>query len=66
MRIPVQATTTFKCASGDLVLGKLIDGTVTPKIFANRSLANNAATRIPGAAVIQRGRPFLVRVPVAQ
>lgn len=34
-----------------------------PTQYTNRTQAQRAADKIPGAEVIQRGRPFYVRVP---
>ena len=51
---------TYRLRSGDLVTSK--DGT-WPTQYANRTQARKAAAQIPGAEMIQRGRPFYVRVP---
>ena len=52
----------FKLRDGTIVLGKLdADGGVRPYHYANRSQAERAAQRENGE-VIQRGRPFYVRL----
>ncbi len=53
---------TYKLRNGDLVTSK--DGT-RPITYANRTQARKAASAIPGADVIVRGRPFYVRIPKA-
>jgi hypothetical protein len=51
---------TVRLYAGDLVTSK--DGEY-PVTYANRTQAERAAAKIPGAVVIVRGRPFFVRVP---
>lgn len=53
--------TTFVLRSGDIVTSK--DGS-WPTQYANFTQARAAAAKIPGAEVIQRGRPIYVRVGV--
>ena len=51
---------TYKLRSGDLVTSK--DG-LWPTQYTNRTQAERAAAKIPGATVIVRGRPFYVKLP---
>lgn len=51
--------TTYTLNTGDVVTAKTSDW---PTQYANRTQAQKAAAKIPGAEVIQRGRPFYVRV----
>jgi hypothetical protein len=51
---------TYRLRSGDVVTSR--DGK-WPLQYANRTAAEIAASKIVGAVVIQRGRPFYVRVP---
>ncbi len=51
---------TYRIHTGELVTSH--DGE-WPTQYTNRTQANKAAARIPGAEVIQRGRPFYVRIP---
>lgn len=53
--------TTYTLNTGDIVTAKESDW---PKQYANRTQAQKAASKIPGAEVIQRGRPFYVRVGI--
>jgi hypothetical protein len=50
---------TYRLRSGDVVTSK--DGT-WPTQYTNRTQAQRAADKIPGATMIQRGRPFYVRL----
>jgi hypothetical protein len=50
---------TYKLRSGETVTSK--DGD-WPTQYANRTQATRAAEKIPHATVIQRGRPFYVRL----
>lgn len=52
--------TTYTLRSGDIVTAKTNDW---PTQYANRTQAQKAAAKIPGATVIQRGRPFYVKLP---
>jgi hypothetical protein len=52
-----------RLSGGDLVLGKLYKGEVSPLTYSNRAQALRAAAREVGSYVIQRGRPFFVRLP---
>jgi hypothetical protein len=52
--------TTYTLRSGDVVTAKTADW---PTQYANRAQAERAAAKIPGATVIQRGRPFYVCLP---
>lgn len=54
---------TYTLRQGDVVTSK--DGD-WPTQYTNRTQAARAAAKIPGADVIQRGRPFYVRVPISQ
>jgi hypothetical protein len=51
---------TYTLSDGTTVTSK--DGE-WPTQYTNRTQANNAAAKIEGAEVIQRGRPFYVRLP---
>jgi hypothetical protein len=51
---------TYRLRSGDLVTSK--DGS-WPTQYTNKTQALRAAAKIAGAEMIQRGRPFYVRVP---
>jgi hypothetical protein len=51
---------TYRLRSGELVTSK--DGT-WPTQYTNKTQALKAAAKIPGAEMIQRGRPFYVLVP---
>ncbi len=51
---------TYRLRHGDIVTSK--DGD-RPTTYANRTQAQRAASAIPGAEVIVRGRPFYVRLP---
>lgn len=53
----------YKLRNGQSVLSK--DGS-RPVTYANRTQAERAAAKIPGAEVIVRGRPFYVLVPVCE
>ena len=55
---PITTTTKFK---GMTLLAKFTKYGVTPKTYANRTQAENAA-KACGGWVIQFGRPFLVRL----
>ena len=46
---------------GQIVLGKLYEGAVVAVTYANRTQAQRAAD-LKGGVVIQRGRPFFVRL----
>ncbi len=48
--------------SSETVLARLTNGEPYPYTFANRTQARNAAAKV-GGTVIQRGRPFFVRMP---
>ena len=61
--MPYDPVRTYTLRSGDVVTSK--DGK-WPKQYANRTGAEKAAAKIPGADVIQRGRPFYVRLPKAE
>ena len=50
---------TYRLRSGELVTSK--DGE-WPTQYTNRTQAQKAAAKIPGEEMIQRGRPFYVRV----
>ena len=63
---PGKPVIAFQHYSGDSVIGKLVDGIVSAKTFGNRTQANQAASQVPNAEVVQRGRPFLVRLQAAQ
>lgn len=52
--------TTYILRSGETVTAKSSDW---PTQYANRTQAQKAADKILGAEVIQRGRPFYVRLP---
>ncbi len=47
---------------GTVVLAKLYKGEPSALTYANRTQAENAARKEPDGEVIQRGRPFYVRV----
>jgi hypothetical protein len=49
----------YRLRSGELVTAKTPDW---PIQYANRTQAEKAAAKIPGACVIHRGRPFYVRL----
>lgn len=53
---------TYTLRSGDVVTSKYGDW---PTQYTNRTQADRAAAKIPGAVVIQRGRPFYVCVQLA-
>lgn len=48
--------------NGETVLAKSYKGHLFPKTFANRTQAETAAASVDGGFVVQRGRPFYVRV----
>ncbi len=50
-----------RLSDGTTVLGKCTEHGVSAKTYANRTQANKAASRENGE-VIQRGRPFYVRI----
>lgn len=52
-------TTPYRLDTNDLVTAHL----GTPLQYATHAQAARAAEQIPGATVIQRGRPFYVRLP---
>jgi len=56
----MEDTVTYRLRSGDLVTSK--DGK-WPTQYTNKTQALRAAAKIAGAEMIQRGRPFYVRVP---
>jgi len=52
---------TAKLNDGTIVLAKLYKGQPSPKTFANRTQACNAAAKV-GGKVIVKGRPFYVAI----
>lgn len=56
-------TKTYTLRTGEMVTSRNGEW---PTQYANRTQATNAAAKIAGAQVIQRGRPFYVKLPSCQ
>ena len=54
--------TTYMLRTGEIVLARPWDGRTYPVTYTNRTQAERAAAKV-GGEVIQRGRPFYVRLP---
>lgn len=53
---------TYKLSNGEVVLAKLSRGNLYPFTYSNRTQAEKKAEAV-GGEVVQRGRPFFVRMP---